>query len=151
MEECERLITLLEQQLGASRPVLVSSELVLISKILRSLYEVSSLRTQGTNSPTSTPSRERAESSVLLKETSSMIGDTLTHAKVGTFTLQWQSLSGPMMFPGQVTLNVIENSQKDPITVITSDALCARRLGTVLTTEANLEHSPIKLRLRPIL
>lgn len=82
-----------------------------------------------------------------LNTTSSETGRIWIHVNRETFTHQSRSYAGPSLI-GQVHLREIENSPNGLTIDIMIDASCAKRLATELITEANLEPSPIKLRLK---
>lgn len=74
------------------------------------------------------------------------IGDILMRVKEVIFTQLSRDLSGQTL-PGGVTYVQIVSWLNNHSIDITIDASCAKRLATELTTEVNLEHSLIKLRL----
>src|SRR6516164_6818106 len=146
MEECERAITLLGQILDDLAAHSVNMGRVQISRISRRVYGVSSLLTRALNSHISTQSKASPESLAQSSGTLAM-EDTSTLVKVEICIPLLRGSYGLPEWLGRVTLEKTGSWQNNLTIDITIDDLCARKLGTELITVANLEHSPINLRL----
>jgi len=146
MEECERAIISQALQQVASALALASSEQERTSKILKKACDQCLSVIQDISSPTSTPSRGSPASSGPSNTTSLGTIDIWMPAKGVTSTQLSQGLFGHTWI-GRVPITGIVNLQNGCIIDIMIDVLCARKLATALTTEANQGPLPIKLEL----
>src|SRR5271165_3593824 len=119
----------------------VSLEREEISRILRRVFDLSSLLTRAINLLNSTVSPVSPGSSAPSNGTSSATAATSTYVNLGTLTQQLLSLCGlPLDGPG--ILFTIEISPTETSIAITHTASCARRSDTAQTSEANPQQSP---------
>src|SRR5271166_4468052 len=119
----------------------VSLEREEISRILRRVFDLSSLLTRAINLLNSTVSPANPGSSAPSNGTSSATAATSTYVNLGTLTQQLLSLCG-LDLGGPVIITLIEVSPSGRSIDITLTASCARRSDTAQTSEANHQQSP---------
>lgn len=145
MDAFEQVTTSQALQLAAFRLLSVSSELEEISKTLRKAFDLSSLPTPDTSSPSSMPSPASPFASEQSNGTYSETVPTWTPAKQETLTRLLLEFVG-QDFRGREILSLTKNWPNIHFTGITLTDLCARSWGTGLTMEVNLKLSLHKPR-----